>query len=301
MKESLVFFGSGGVAAEALELLAKDFVIEAVITKPQPQHHKAVFPVLETASRLKLKTHTPANKHELSNLFIKRPLKSRLGIVIDYGIIFSQDVIDYFPLGIVNSHFSLLPRWRGADPISFAILEGDRETGVSLMLVVEKLDEGPLLAQESLKITSDTTTPSLTEELIGLSHQMLTNNLPPYVSGQLEPYPQPVDQTPTYSRKLTKRDGEIDWQKSADRIEREIRAFAEWPKSRATLGTTEVIVTRAHAVPSNDPALKAGAVTTLKEGVIMVECGQGYLCIDKLKPIGKPEMTAQAFLAGYKI
>lgn len=300
MSETIVFFGSGPVAAESLELLAEVFTVEAVITKPQPARHKKAFPVLETAEKLGLKALTPANKQELSGLFAKKPVKSRFGVVVDYGIIVGRDVIDYFPLGIVNSHFSLLPRWRGADPISFAILEGDRETGVSLMLIVEKLDEGPLLAQEALKIAPDATTPGLTKQLIKLSHELLAKNLPLYTGGRLKPYPQP-DQKPTYSRKLTKEDGRIDWSKPAHRIEREIRAFKEWPKSRAKLGKTEVIITKAHAVPVNDPGLKPGDVTTMKEGVIMIECGKGYLCIDKLKPVGKKEMGAEAFLAGYEL
>jgi methionyl-tRNA formyltransferase len=301
MNENLVFFGSGPVAAEALALLAKDFSVEAVITKPQPAHHKEAFPVLELAKKLGLRVLTPANKRELSDLFAQKPVKSRIGVVIDYGIIIGQDVIDYFPLGIVNSHFSLLPRWRGADPISFAVLEGDDQTGVSLMLIVEQLDEGPLLAQKPIKITPDTTTPSLTKQLIDLSHQLLLENLPLYAKGELKPYPQP-HHDPTYSRKLSKTDGQIDWNKPAERIEREIRAFMDWPKSRARLGSTEVIITRAHAVPSNDQRLKPGDITTMpEEGVIMVECGRGHLCIDSLKPVGKKEMSAKAFLAGYSL
>src|SRR5215203_4291228 len=134
--ESIVFFGSGPVAARSLELLAQNFEIEAVVTKPQPAHHKQPFPVLVVAKNLGLRIFTPSGRSELSELFSKRPVASQLGVVIDYGFIVNQDVIDYFPLGIVNSHFSLLPRWRGADPISFSILSGDAETGVSLMLIV---------------------------------------------------------------------------------------------------------------------------------------------------------------------
>ncbi len=296
MTSTLVFFGSGPVAAESLELLAKDFTIEAVVTKPQPTHHKEPFPVLELAKKLGLRTLTPGNKQELSELFAKQPVKSRVGVVIDYGIIIGQDVIDYFPLGIVNSHFSLLPRWRGADPISFAILEGDHETGVSLMLIDAKLDEGPLLAQRPLTITSGATTPSLTQELIQLSHDLLVETLPRYVSGQLKPRPQP-DEKPTYSRKLTKDDGIVDWRKPAVEIEHEIRAFLEWPKSRAKLGSTEVIITQAKVVSAT---LKPGQIQT-EDKKLVVGTSQESLEILSLKPAGKPEMTAAAFLAGYKL
>src|SRR5205809_5592088 len=105
MEDSLVFFGSGPVAAESLKLLVKNFVVEAVITKPQPAHHKEEFPVLAVAKENNLKVLYAANKKELSDLFDDKPASSRLGLVIDYGVIIGRDVIDYFPLGIVNSHF----------------------------------------------------------------------------------------------------------------------------------------------------------------------------------------------------
>ena len=301
MSETIVFFGSGPVAAASLALLAEDFDIEAVITKPQPAHHKEPFPVLGLAAKLGIRTLTPSNGGELSELFGNKPVTSKIGVVIDYGIIIDQAVIDYFPLGIVNSHFSLLPRWRGADPISFAILEGDTETGVSLMLIVEKLDEGPLLAQASAPITPETTTPSLTKALIALSHELLVENLPKYLSGRLEPKPQ-SSKGVTYSRKLTKADGRIDWNKTRYRLDCEIRAFLEWPKSRTTLSNTEVIITQAHGVPGSTDGTKPGDIEVIKDGgVLMVYCKDGYLCIEKLKPAGKPEMTAEAFLAGYKL
>src|SRR5579884_3510995 len=144
MSETIVFFGSGPVAAASLELLAPVFNIEAVVTKPKPPHHKGRFEVLELADRLNLKVLTASDQAQLSQLFQTKSLSSRLGLLIDFGIIVPKDVIDYFHLGIINSHFSLLPRWRGADPISFAILNGDKTTGVSLMLLVPALDEGPL-------------------------------------------------------------------------------------------------------------------------------------------------------------
>src|SRR5689334_230622 len=110
--ETIVFFGSGPVAATSLAFLAEHFEVEAVVTKPQPAHHKEPFPVLELAKNLGLKVFTPSGKQELSELFASRPVTSSLGVVIDYGFIINRDVIDYFPLGIVNSHFSLLPQWR---------------------------------------------------------------------------------------------------------------------------------------------------------------------------------------------
>jgi methionyl-tRNA formyltransferase len=176
MSETIVFFGSGPVAAESLKLLAEDFNIEAVITKPKPAHHTGIFPVIEVADKFGIKILYTKNKVELSDLFSTKPVKSLVGLVIDHGILIGQDVIGYFPLGIINSHFSLLPEWRGADPISFSILSGQKRTGISLMLINQDLDEGPLLAQSEYLLSPDITTPELTDDLINLSHQTLTKS-----------------------------------------------------------------------------------------------------------------------------
>jgi len=301
MSETVVFFGSGPVAAKALSLLHKDFMIEAVVTKPVPAGHRGTFPVLELAAALDLKILTPSSRQELSALFESQPVRSTLGIVIDYGIIISRKVIDYFPLGIVNSHFSLLPKWRGADPITFSILNGDRQSGVSLMLINEKLDEGLLLAQSPYELSDDVTAPELTDDLVRLSHEMLTSILPLYIAGKLQPAPQEQvtmaeDSVPTYSRKLTKQDGILDWHKTAQQLEREVRAFIEWPKSSTNLANREVIITQAHTVDSTG---KIGQLQ-IEGKTLLVYCREQALAIDRLKPASKPEMSIAAFLAGYR-
>jgi methionyl-tRNA formyltransferase len=303
MSEPIVFFGSGPVAAKALELLAKNFEVEAVITKPQPEHHKQVFPVLATCAQLGLvNVLTVSNKKELSELFSNQSFKSRLGIVIDFGIIITQDVIDAFELGIVNSHFSLLPEWRGADPITFSILSGQKQTGVSLMLINDKLDEGEILAMGVYDIKDDETTPSLTDYLILLSDSLLRDTLPRYFIGELRSRPQEkvakmmhLSPKPSYSKKLTKEDGQIDWQKPAAQIEREIRAYAGWPKSRVELGGRDLVITAAHVEPGGGQP----GIIWLEGKQIGVQTSDGILVIDRLVPAGKKEMTGSDFLLGY--
>ncbi|MGH7157726.1 MAG: methionyl-tRNA formyltransferase [Candidatus Saccharimonadales bacterium] len=301
MSETIIFFGSGPVAAKSLELLLKNFKVEAVVTKPRPQHHKGSVPVLDIASAHKLKVFTARNKAELTNIFRPKPFKSRLAILIDFGIIVPQSVIDYFPLGIVNSHFSLLPEWRGADPITFAILSGQDKTGVSLMLLTAGMDEGPLLSQVQTDITAGMTTPELTEVLVNQSYAALCETLPPYFSGQIVPAPQEAvtlakNRTPTYSRRLTKDDGVIDWKKPAAEIEREIRAFADWPQSRTNFGGLDVILTKTHILELSG---KPGTRIIIDKNPV-VFCGAVALAIDGIKPAGKKEMSGRAFLAGYK-
>lgn len=295
---SVVFFGSGPVAAKSLELLSKNFVIEAVITKPKPAHHKGDFPVISTAKKLNVAIFTASNRKELSNLFATKHFSSELGVLVDYGIIVGQDIIDSFPKGIINSHFSVLPEWRGADPITFSILSGQESTGVSLMLLVEEMDEGPLISYGEYNLPFDITTPQLTQHLINFSDQMLQNEIPRYLAGA-EPSSQTVTgRKVSYSRKLSKDDGIIDWSKPAIQLEREIRAYLEWPKSSTKIAGKDVVITEASVVDSPSKT-KIGEVRVIEHKLI-VACGKDGLQINKLKPAGKKEMTAESFINGHK-
>lgn len=290
MNESVVFFGSGPVAAESLRLLLKHQTVESVITKPTTARDMS-------AIAKDIPVHSVSTRSELDELIADKQFSSKLGVLIDFGIIVSQYAIDYFPLGIINSHFSVLPEWRGADPISFAILSGQKTTGVSLMVLTAGMDEGPLLSYGELPITKTETTPSLTEKLINLSDALLAQNIPLHFSGQtVEANQEATKRLESYSRKLTKNDGIIDWNKSATVIEREIRAFIDWPKSRTTLGKKEVILIEATVVDGNDTP---GSVKIQNKGIV-VHTGEKSLLIQRLKPVGKKEMTAAAFLAGYR-
>lgn len=287
---TIVFFGSGPVAAATLRgLLEAGFVFEAIITKPRPQGHRGSVPVLEMAEEYNLTVFTPQNHRSLTDLFKTRSFKSPVGLVVDYGIIIAGEVIKSFPKGIINSHFSLLPEWRGADPITFSVLSGQGQTGVSLMLINEKLDEGELLSQEAIPLPDDITTPVLTKELITISNFMITRDLPKYLDGDIKTYPQP-NSAPTYSRKLTKEDSILDFNKPAKVLEREIRAFRGWPKSKATLlGKYHIVV------------LKARVATSPTDGALVLSAGDTtYLEVLQLTgPSGKT-MSGEAFLRGYK-
>ncbi|MBI2008829.1 methionyl-tRNA formyltransferase [Candidatus Saccharibacteria bacterium] len=298
MKQSkkLIFFGSGPVAAASLRRLTPDFSFEAVITKPRPPRHRGPVPVLELAQQLKLPVYTAANKTGLDELFDSRKFESKAAILIDFGIIISQKVIDSFPLGIINSHFSILPEWRGADPITFAVLSGQKQTGVSLMLLVEKMDEGPLLAYARCDMPAGITTPRLTDVLIKLSHVLLVSTLPKYFNGQLQPFPQTVTKHEvSYSRKLVKEDGVIDFKKPVKVLEREVRAYAGWPKSQAKIFGYDVIITKARVASGQN------------DGDLVMQCGarlpagrQGWLEILQLKAPSGRTMSGKDFLHGYK-
>ncbi len=293
-KQTLVFLGSGPVGLASLEFLHEHFEIEAVITKPDPQSSRAPRLVADYARQHQLPLLQPSNKLELDTLTQAAPFRARLGVVVDYGIIIPQTVISRFELGIINSHFSLLPEWRGADPITFAILSGQAETGVSIMKIVPALDEGDLLAQQRLSIDPHETTATLTDKLVQLSNDLLADVLPKYLDGQIQPYPQDTTQQVTYSRKLEKSDGEIDWNKPAEQLEREIRAYLGWPGSKTEIAGRRVTILEAQA---ND---QSGPLGTFKRDNkhIVAYCKTGSLVITHLKPDGKGAMSAEAFLAG---
>jgi len=300
--EPIVFFGTGPVAARSLKALAENFTIEAVVTKPRAEHHRGEVPVLELAEQLELPVVLVTSKKDVSERVAAAKFKSRVAVLIDFGIIVEQKTIDLFPLGIVNSHFSLLPQWRGADPITFSLLSGQSKTGVSLMLLTAGMDEGPLLAVAEIDLDSRATGPGLTNHLIDLSVALIENVLPRYVAGKLAGKSQEevakavgYSATPSYSRKLTKEDSVLDWKKPAAELEREIRAFKEWPKSRCLLGDHAVIITDASVADGE------GTPGTLWHGdkTLGVYCAEGVLMIERLKPAGKGEMSIAAFLNGY--
>lgn len=294
--KTVVFFGSGPVAAKSLALLLQHTQVEAVVTKPTTLQEMAKvagnIPVL-----------TVQSKKELNDLIDSEHFTSDLGVLIDFGIIVSHYVISYFPLGIVNSHFSILPEWRGADPITFAILSGQKLTGVSLMMLVEKMDEGPIIAVGEQPIHDTMTTPELTQHLILLSDALLKVEIPRYrkmrdkICTDQAQIMRKYNLHISYSRKLVKEDGIINWGKAAAQIEREVRAFIEWPKSRTVLANRDVIITSSHIAQETG---KPGVIFTKNNRELLVYCREGALAIDRLKPAGKREMAAQEFLAGYK-
>lgn len=290
---SVVFFGSGPVAAKSLLLLSKNFSVEAIVTKPSTVDQMTdVLPGTPV--------FTVNSKQELDEMIMTQSFTSTIGLLIDFGIMVSQTVIDAFELGIINSHFSLLPEWRGADPISFAVLSSQKTTGVSLMLIDQGMDTGKILVTKSITISDKETTPSLTGKLITLSDQLLAEYIPKYADGEVQPRSQSHPDRATYSRKLSKDDGIIDWQKPAKDIEREIRAFTDWPKSRTTLGGKDLIITSARADSATAPDANPGEIDlTSQPGQLGITTGKGTLWVDTLKPAGKKEMPAKAFLAGY--
>jgi methionyl-tRNA formyltransferase len=223
------------------------------------------------------------------------PHEAQLAVLAAYGHIIPGSVLEQFPLGIINVHPSLLPLFRGPTPVEQAILDGVTTTGVSIMRLTAGMDEGPVYKQKSVRLTGKESKAQLATQLQKLGSELLVEVLPEIAAGTLNPRQQPHPDRATYSQLLVKEDGHIDWQKSAQQIEREVRAFAGWPGSRTVIAGKEVIIIAAEV----DNAEGAAGTTAVRDKALIVFCGQGSLVIKRLKPAGKSEMTAQAFLAGY--
>jgi methionyl-tRNA formyltransferase len=218
-----------------------------------------------------------------------------IGVLVAYGKIVPNEIIDMFPHGILNIHPSLLPKHRGSTPIESVILSGTTETGVSLMQLGQKMDAGPVYAQETVLLRGDETKQQLADQLLGLGKDMLLTYLPQILEDRIKPQDQD-EKNATVDGRISKADAVLDFtQKTAEELAREVRAYAGWPRSRVMIGTTEAIITSAHA---EDVSGVAGAlwIDAKKLGFF---CRQGVLVIDSLIPAGKKEMPASAFLAGY--
>lgn len=224
-----------------------------------------------------------------------RALKPELLIVAAYGLILPAAVIDA-PRHAINVHASLLPRWRGAAPIQRAIMAGDSVSGISIMRVVEQLDAGPVWLERACPIAADETGGTLHDKLAALGASALTDAIDALFEGCIVEQPQD-DGAATYAHKLTADDRDISWARAAAELDRQIRALAPRPGARARLGAIDVTLLAVRPLERTLDA-PAGSVV-IDGGELLVATGNGVLIIDALKPAGKQQMTAAAFINGY--
>lgn len=297
-KAKIVFFGTGNTSLDALQALCLDFTIEAVVTKPAVKTSSGRARPTEVekwANSQGLKVFTPSSRKELALLFEEHNFESTTGVVLDYGLIIPQSVIESFTLGIINSHFSLLPLHRGADPIRAAILEGDQTTGVTIMKIVATLDAGPILTWAEYDLDPQITEPDLRTALSELNCALLPETLQLYLNGDIDPIEQDVTQA-TFTSKVSKEDGLLDPAKSATQLEREIRAYITWPKSYILVQDQQITIKKAIA---SDIKVEVGKLS-VHDKKLYFGCEDSSLEILELQPAGKATMNAQGFVNGYQ-
>ena len=218
-------------------------------------------------------------------------LGADVAVVVAYGLILPQEVLDAPRRGCLNIHASLLPRWRGAAPIQRAIMAGDAETGVCIMQMEAGLDTGPVLLRRAIAIGAEETAGELHDRLSRLGAEAITDALARL--DDLDPQPQP-DAGVSYAQKIDKAEARLDWTGAAPHIDRQIRGLSPFPGAWTMIGGKRVKVLRSRPVQGSG---KPGQVLS----GLTVACGTGAVEITEVQPEGKPRMTAEAFLRGARI
>jgi methionyl-tRNA formyltransferase len=297
----IVFMGTPEFAVASLTALFDIGEVVAVVTQPDKPKGRgnalAISPVKALALERGVtvlqpaKLRTPPFSEEL------RKLAPDVCVVTAYGKILPKDVLQVPPHGCVNVHASLLPRFRGAAPIQWAIAHGDTETGVSLMRMDEGLDTGPVIAMKRLPITPEDTSATLHEKLARLGGDILREALPAYLRGELRPTPQPSEGM-VLAPIIQKEDGLLDFTRPAVELERRLRAFTPWPGVYTGLNGARLKV---HRVRVGSGQGAPGTVLAAGSQGLEVACGEGSLVLLDVQLEGKRVMTAGEFLAGHKL
>lgn len=291
---SLIFFGnerlsSGFVphGAPTLQaLIDHGYTIKAVVAHHEDgrSRHARALEIEEGARAHDIPVLLPDKPKEIIDQLAS--YHADVGVLVAYGRIIPQSVIDIFPHGILNIHPSLLPRYRGSTPIEQAILDGATETGVSVMGLTKEMDAGPVYAQQRVALTGTEAKQELTQTLLTIGSQLLIDVLPSVLDSTAQPTPQDNAKA-TYTSLFTKAQGVMDLSKSAEQLEREVRAYAIWPKSRLSLHNHQVVVTKARVAQAET------------DGELVVPCQPGYLeILELVAPSGK-KMRGADFKRGY--
>jgi len=300
MASRIVFMGTPPLAVSALRACLDLGEVPVVITQPdKPRHRRqSVSPsaVKEFALGAGIPVLQPPKLRDPAFLEHLKLLRPDVCVVTAYGKILPEDLLALPAHGCVNLHASLLPRFRGAAPIQWAIASGDEKTGVCLMKMDAGLDTGPVLACEETPIRPDETFDSLQSTLAELGGQVLRKYLPPYLRGVLAAVPQRSEDA-VHAPILKREDGRLDFSRSASELERRIRAFDPWPGSFTAIGGKALKVHRARVESGTG---EPGEVLSIAPA-LEVACGRGSLVLLEVQPEGKRSMSAQEFLAGHPI
>ena len=301
----VVFWGSPAYAADSLAALSgSGFDVIAVYTRAGKISGRgrkiSPTPIAAMAGKMGLPVYKPSRLQDVNVLDELRSWRADCFVVVAYGLILPKELLDIPPLGCVNVHPSLLPLYRGASPVASAILDGAKSTGVTLSLLEEGIDSGPVLAQSAeVPITHETRQSELIRCLMKLGAEMLPDTLHGLAAGTIKPSPQNHDLS-TVTRRLSKADGRIDWSKDAAHIDRMVRALEPWPGAWTHWQGMPFKILGASHVKAEKQDLGRQKVGTafLHQGQLMVVCGEGLLHIRMVQLAGARPMSAADFVNG---
>ena len=298
--KKIVFMGSPEFAIPSLIDLIKSFNVVGVVTQPdKPAGRGKVLkapPIKEIALNHEIECIQPKKLTEPGVFGKLQSWAPDAIVVVAFGQILRQEVLDLPGFGCINVHGSLLPRWRGAAPIQAAILHGDEETGITIMKMDAGVDTGPILKQKSIRIGNDDTSESLGKSLSQLGADLLIETLGDYLTGNLVPISQPEEGV-TYAPRLEKENGFLDFSKSALELDRQVRAFFPWPGTFIEIGNERIKVTSTKVVENVN--LKPGERGLVSDFPI-VGTSQGGLMLELVQPAGKKVMSGKTFLNGFR-
>lgn len=297
----IVFMGTPEFAVPVLQAVLERHDVVAVYTrtdKPAGRGQQVVVsPIKSFALQNNLPLEQPRTLRNGSEQTHLREYKPDLIVAAAYGLLLPQAVLDSAPYGALNTHASILPRWRGASPITYAILAGDAEAGVTIMKIDQGLDTGDILTMRSIPIAPDDTTGSLTDKLSRVGADLLIETIPDFVQGKITPVPQDPALA-TMTSLVAKDDGKIHWDKSAAYIARMVRAYQPWPSAFTTYRGEQFKVLRATALEQPVPEIPGTVMQIGKD--IGVATGKGVLLLQQVQLAGKRAMSADEFSRGQR-
>lgn len=298
----IVFMGTPAFSVPILEgLVQSGYEILAVVTQPdRPVGRKKIIqapPVKEAALRLGLNVLQPekiSGSPEMEQVIALQP---DVIVTAAFGQFLPEKLLQVPKFGAINVHASLLPKYRGGAPVHYAIINGEKETGVTIMEMIKQMDAGGIYSQKSIPITNQDDVGTMFDKLSTLGCSLLLETLPKILSGELKPQPQDATQV-SFSPNITREQEQIDWQKTAQEIDCQIRGMHPWPVAYTTYQDLRWKIYRSQVIDTTTTALP-GTIIAKEKGKLWIACGQQtVLAIEELQPAGKSKQTTQAFLNG---
>jgi len=305
MALSYVFFGTPGFCVKALDVLVESGRIPSAVVcqpdKPKGRGRKIVEqPTKEWARVLSVPIHQPSRCKESGFLDCMEGIRPDLGLVFAFGQILPPDLLAIPRLGFLNIHPSLLPRYRGAAPLQWALINGDRETGVSILQVTPRLDDGDILLQETVEIGPEENALQLGERLAVLGGQLAAKTIEQLENGTARGVAQDEEQV-VWAPALKKEDGRIDWSQPAQSIHNRIRGVQPWPGAYSRVNGKILKIHRATAAESVSGDFRPGEVVTAEGDKLVVAAGDGGIALLEVQLEGKKKMDVRSFLMGRAI
>jgi len=300
----IIFWGTPEFAVPSLEALVKEpgLNVQSVITNPdEPVGRKRVItppPVKVLAQKHKIPVFQPEKLRDNPGLIEKfKKLNPDVCVVSAYGKLISKEYLKIPSLGFINVHPSLLPKYRGPTPIQSAILKGEKETGITIMTVDEKIDHGPIISNIKYQVLSTKYYKEIERDLSKIGAKLLVDTLPKYIGGKIKPKEQNHKEA-TFTRKFVRDDGKIDWNKSAKDIFNQIRALNPEPGTWTILNNKILKIHRATIGNKEKNKIKPGTVK-IKNNDLLIKTGSGWLEVKKIQIEGKKIVSTQEFIRGY--